>query len=171
MSGVQEAPMRIRALLLAALLVLPAAMAAGQSGALSTADQLEIQQLYARYTYAFDSNDSKILATVFVPDGDFFLGGNKMKAMGMIKGPAKARPEVHHVTTSIVFNASPEGARGSAYVTLVDLAKTPPAITGGGFYEDVIVKTPEGWRFKSRSYYPQNAPAAPAAASAAPSSK
>ena len=44
---------------------------------------------------------------------------------------------------------TPERATRSAYVILVDLAQTP-AITGGGVYEDVIVRTPEGWRFKKR---------------------
>ena len=148
-------------LLLAALVALPAAAAKAET-ALTPADHFDIQQLYARYTYAFDSNDPQILATVFTPDADFILSGKPMKAMGMIKGPAKPMPEVRHVTTSIVFNASPEGARGSAYVTLVNLQATPPAIMGGGFYQDILVKTPQGWRFKQRTYNPQNAPAPPA---------
>src|SRR5262245_36251245 len=102
-------PMRTRIFLLTALIALPAAAARAEN-TLTPADHFEIQQLYARYTYAFDSNDSQILATVFTPDADFIVGGKPMKAMGMIKGPAKPMPEVRHVTTSIVFNASPEGA-------------------------------------------------------------
>ncbi len=45
---------------------------------------------------------------------------------------------------------------GSAYVMLVDLAKNP-AISGGGVYNDVIVKTAAGWKFKKRSYFPEAA--------------
>ena len=43
---------------------------------------------------------------------------------------------------------SPEGARGISYLLMID----GPAnqIYWAGWYEDVYVKTPKGWRFKSR---------------------
>lgn len=153
--------MRTRtAILLAALVLLPAALASAQSGKLSTDDHLEIQKLYARYNHAHDSSDAKLLATVFTPDGEFVLNGRPMSALGMIKPDiAKPQPQVRHVATSIVVDPAPEGARGTSYVILVNLQATPPAIMGGGFYEDVIVKTPQGWRFKKRTYSPQGAPA------------
>jgi hypothetical protein len=41
-----------------------------------------------------------------------------------------------------------EGARGTSYLLMID----GPAnqIYWAGWYEDVYVKTPKGWRFKSR---------------------
>ena len=158
--------MRIRtAMLLAALVLLPAAVASAQGAKLSADDHFEIQNLYARYNHAHDSSDASVLATVFTPDGEFVLNGKPMSALGMIKpGNAKTQPQVRHVASSIVVNAAPEGARGSSYVILVNLQATPPAIMGGGYYEDVIVKTPQGWRFKKRTYSPQAAAPAPAPA-------
>ncbi len=52
---------------------------------------------------------------------------------------------------------SAEGAIGWAYVLTVDgftaIGGTPAkaAIQTGGPYRDVLVKTPDGWRFKSRT--------------------
>lgn len=57
-----------------------------------------------------------------------------------------------------------------AYLMLIDLKKA--TVIGSGIYEDVIVKTPEGWRFKSRVFHNQFAPPAEAAATpAAPAAK
>ena len=131
----------------------------------ANADYMEIQQLYARYNYAFDSSDNKLLATVFTPAGEFVIGETRRKALEIVKGPAKPQPQVFHVATSIMFNASPEGARGKSYVILVNLLATPPAVTGGGSYEDVLVKTSQGWRFKQRAFFSATTPAAPAASS------
>jgi hypothetical protein len=147
-------------MLLATLVLLPAATASAQGGKLSADDHFEIQNLYARYNHAHDSSDAKLLATVFTADGEFVLNGKAMNALGMIKPDmAKPQPQVRHVASSIVINPAPDGARGSSYVILVNLQSAPPAIMGGGYYEDVIVKTPQGWRFKKRTYSPQAAPA------------
>jgi hypothetical protein len=37
----------------------------------------------------------------------------------------------------------PEGVRGLAYIR-----------NNGGHYEDLYVKTPQGWRIKERKYFP-----------------
>ena len=154
------------AIVFAALLAAPA-VARAQGGTISPTDYIEIQSLYARYNHAHDSSDAKILASVFTPDGEFVLNGKPMSAMGMIKpGMAKPQPQVRHIATSITVDPSPEGARGSSYVLLVNLQATPPTVMGGGYYEDVIVKTPQGWRFKKRTYSPQAAAPAPAPAPA-----
>jgi hypothetical protein len=70
----------------------------------------------------------------------------------------KERPKIFHISTNVLIEPASEGAKGSSYVTLIDLQKTP-AVTGGGTYEDVIVKTKEGWRFKKRSYFAEQVPA------------
>jgi hypothetical protein len=50
---------------------------------------------------------------------------------------------------------TPEGAAGRAYVAIYDPGKLgqSPDAGHGGFYDDVYVKTPQGWRFKKRTYY------------------
>ena len=157
--------MRTRTLLLLVpFVLLPVIGATAETGALTLSDHVEIQQLYARYNHAWDSDDAKLLTSVYTPDGEFRVGSNKMKALGMIKGPVRTVPLVRHITTSILLNASPEGARGTAFLLLANLQATPPALAGGGFYEDVLVKTADGWRFKSRTFHSQAAPPQAAAA-------
>lgn len=51
-----------------------------------------------------------------------------------------------------VITPTATGAAGSAYLVLANLESTPPSVMGGGVYDDVIVKTSEGWRFKKRTY-------------------
>src|SRR5262245_12360237 len=128
--------MRTRiAVLIVGLLVVSAAPARAQKpGTLTTQDYIDIQQLYARYNMAHDSSDAKLLEAVFTPDGEFVSGGNRRSGRGMIAATAvkKDRPQVRHMATSITITPSPEGARGTSYVMLVNGQATPPAITGTG---------------------------------------
>jgi hypothetical protein len=143
--------------------MVPGVSRAQKASKLSPMDYEEIRQLYARYNMAFDSNDAKLLETVFTPDGTFTMGaGNSRQARTMIAPNAvkTARPQVRHMATSITITPSPEGARGTSYLMLVNGQSTPPSVMGTGYYEDELVKTPDGWRFKSRIYYSQSAPAA-----------
>jgi hypothetical protein len=162
--------MRTTLLVLIATLAGAGAVWAEQGAPLTVADSLELQQLYARYNMAVDSANAKMLETVFVPDGEFVSGGRTIKGRGLVPATAtvKERPQVRHMASSITFTASPEGARGTSYLMLVNLQAMPPAIMGGGYYEDVIVKTPDGWRFKTRNYYSQATPPAAPAQGAAP---
>ena len=60
---------------------------------------------------------------------------------------------------NVLITPTAAGASGSAYVITVDLAKNS-VISGGGVYEDLIVKTPDGWKFKKRTFFPEARPAA-----------
>ena len=53
-----------------------------------------------------------------------------------------------------MIDPSPEGARGSAYFTQISAGEEgkPPVMGITGIYTDVLVKTSEGWKFKSRSF-------------------
>jgi hypothetical protein len=73
--------------------------------------------------------------------------------------PAKSRREPHgpqytrHFLTNVLIEPSAEGATGMQYLAVIDVGEDgkPTSIFLGGRYEDVYVKTPEGWRFKSRN--------------------
>lgn len=138
-------------LLFTTLFLLPVTSSAAD--ALTALDHAEIHELHARFNYAFDANDLKMLATVFTPDGELILDNKPSKAMALIKGRAKSRPEPRHLTTNITVSASPEGATGSAYLTVVNLQGALPAFNLGAWCEDVLVKTRDGWRFKKRTMY------------------
>jgi hypothetical protein len=143
-------------------LVFPVGVSAEGAGALTTQDYLDIQKLYARYAMAADRQDGKSWSETFTPDGEFYApftikeNNNTLKGRDQIaaflKGPARERPAIRHFYSNITINPAPTGATGNAYMILTNLESNPPSISGGGFYEDVIVKTGDGWRFKKRTY-------------------
>ena len=147
-------------------------------GTLTAADYIEIQQLVARYGYAVDTHadNGYAYADLFAPDGVFGktkgrealaeLARNTQKERG---GPAYTR----HYLTNVIVYPTPEGARGSQYLMALDVseAQQPSSVVHGGRYEDVYVKTPSGWRFKSRELHPARIGAPPPTAKLPPSSR
>lgn len=55
-----------------------------------------------------------------------------------------------HVYTNLRITPAPEGARGFVYFNQLDVSTRPPTNTVSGIYEDTLVKTRDGWRFKKR---------------------
>ena len=55
-----------------------------------------------------------------------------------------------HIYTNLRITPAPEGARGFVYFNQLDVSTRPPTNTVSGIYEDTLVKTPDGWRFKKR---------------------
>ncbi len=146
--------------LLAAIVVGGAAWVSGQSrsGALSTQDYIDIQQLYAQYNWAIDAGDIEGYVALYTPDGSFntFNGAEGLRTF--MKGrPAGTR---RHWNTNLAITPSPEGARGKVYLMLIDVGQKPPAVATAARYDDVIVKTSGGWRFKKRQTFADPAPAA-----------
>ena len=57
---------------------------------------------------------------------------------------------ISHIVANHVIMPSPEGATGKSYLLAIGVGGDPTTIERQGGYEDVYVKTPAGWRFKSR---------------------
>ena len=55
-----------------------------------------------------------------------------------------------HVYTNLRITPTPDGARGFVYFNQLDVSTLPPTTSVTGIYEDTLVKTPDGWRFKKR---------------------
>ena len=147
-------------------------------GLLSAADYIEIQQLVARYSYAVDTHadNGYAYADLFTTDGTF--GNTKgREALAELTrttqkdrgGPASTR----HFLTNVIIYPTPEGARGSQYLMALDVSEggKPSSIVHGGRYDDVYVKTPAGWRFKSRQLYPAKIGVPPPTAKLPPSTR
>ena len=49
-----------------------------------------------------------------------------------------------------VITPTREGARGSCYLYELDTKTVPATLVKSGVYDDTLVKTPQGWRFKTR---------------------
>jgi hypothetical protein len=159
----KEQGMRTRRLLLTLVLgasvMLVAGSAQGPSKTLTAMDYLEIQQLVAKYAFALDTHadNGYMYADLFAPDGTFGTtkGREALAAVARNNQPEKSGPAAtRHFITNVIITPTADGAVGRQYMVLIEVGNPskPSAIEHGGFYDDIYVKTPAGWRFKSRTY-------------------
>jgi len=141
---------------------------------LSPADYEEITQLTHKYAYGIDTcgNNGYDYADVFTPDGEFidknseagFKAGGRVLAKGrdalatLIGGGSRGCKtkmvwtDWSHIMTNLVLTPSADGnATGRLYLLQMDI-KGPGTIERHGGYEDVYVRTKDGWRIKSRTH-------------------
>ena len=140
---------------------------------LSPADYQEIAQLTNRYAYGIDTcaNNGYDYADVFTPDGEFidrnsdagFKAGGRVLAKGrdalatLIGGGSRGCKtklvwtDWSHIMSNLVVTPTADGATGRLYLLQMDI-KGPGTIERHGGYEDVYVKTKDGWRIKSRTH-------------------
>lgn len=145
-----------------AVLLLLVCFASAQAAELTTQDYVEIQQLYARYNHAIDSGDAEGWAGTFTPDGVFnqrFTGRE-----GLLEFMKQWKEKMNganrrHWNSNLLITPSAEGASGKVLLMLLDVSTRPPSIIMTGQYTDVLVKTANGWRFKSRDVKNDAAPA------------
>jgi hypothetical protein len=139
----------------------------GKPATLTPLDYIQIQQLVAKYAYALDTgaDNGYAYARLFASDGVFIRGesNGRTRVQGIEPLAALARDSptrrrgpltVGHYIVNHVIEPSPGGATGKAYLasmTFGDEGQNGKIILGG-HYQDAYVKTPEGWRFKSRQF-------------------
>jgi len=152
---------------MAALVCVSAARAHAQS--LTPQDYIEIQQLVSRYAYAIDecTNKGYDYADLYVPDGSFATSRNgkisnrfdgREKLAEAARGGAADCKDVpwagivHMLVNHVIdpVRGDPTRATGKVYLIAIGLDGEPGKVEAQGRYEDVYVKTPQGWRFKSR---------------------
>jgi 3-phenylpropionate/cinnamic acid dioxygenase small subunit len=147
------------------------------SAAFTDQDYAAIHQLYARYAQGTDLVNAEMWLNVFTEDAIFRPTANQDKRRGAspseFKGRAAmtkwrmdnfaARPpdrNYRHWTGSWVITPGPNGsARGKVYWMAFDPTVRPLAVADTGIYEDVYVKTRDGWRIKERTAYSDPQPA------------
>jgi hypothetical protein len=138
------------------------AAAAGAKG-LTPGDYIEIRQLVARYAYAVDTgaDNGNVYARLFAPDGAFAdRTGRETKGhealAALARRNTRGAQSAFHFIMNHVIDPSPGGAVGKQYLLQLRIGEgeRPNDIFGGGHYDDIYVKTPEGWRFKRRQFIP-----------------
>jgi hypothetical protein len=149
-----------------------AAAAPAKRPAFTALDYQEIIQLTNRYAYGIDtcSNNGYDYADVFTADGVFidknseegFKQGGRVLAQGreqlaaLVGGGSRGCKtklvwtDWSHIMANHVITPSPEGATGRIYLVQLGV-KGPGTVERHGGYEDVYVRTPAGWRIKSRA--------------------
>lgn len=148
------------AMTVAAAGLLRAQGSGGKVQPLSAQDILEIQELGAKYAYGLDTgaDEGYYYANVFTVDGTF--GRNKGRAaLAAVAKEGGGRMKLkgyQHIITNYIIEPTAEGAVGSQYLQVLTVGGKgkSPAVDHGGRYEDVYVKTAEGWRIKARKFVP-----------------
>jgi hypothetical protein len=149
----------------AALLAAVYAYAQSKGGHKLTADDyMEIYRIYSKYNWSTDSRNGSAKADLFTPDGVFQVvsggkigrtevGHERLTASVLRElGPATQTSPLHFVMNVSVEPTADGGAHGGAYMLNVTPGEPgqPATVTTLVFYEDWLVKTPEGWRIKLR---------------------
>ena len=144
----------------------------GAAPPLSTQDYIDIQQLVSRYAFLVDTcaGGGYEFADLFTADGEFSVSqqwgvaGTRRTtgrealadaAGGDGKGGCKDPKTtmgygISHISVNHVIAPAPGGAVGKSYLLAIGVGGDPTTIERQGGYEDVYVKTANGWRFKSR---------------------
>lgn len=131
-----------------------------QQSSLTAMDYLEIAQLVASYGHALDSGwgkgeNGEAYANLYAADAAFggAVGHDQLVTLGRVqpRGPDFVR----HYLTNHVIEPTAAGAKGKEYLIVIDNGENGrgSALFLGGHYEDTYVKTPAGWRFKTRQLF------------------
>ena len=140
--------------------VLPTPLTSGKSG-LSPQDYLEISQLYGLYARDVDPGSPRNAAWLFTDDGEFNAGpGYDFRGKDQLTSfyeqvRQNQRNGTRHYNTTYAIIKTREGATSSGYMLWLGRPgpTDPWTVTGSGVYEDYLVKTNEGWRFKTRIFH------------------
>jgi hypothetical protein len=133
---------------------------------LTAEDYMDIQQLYSNYVRACDmggGGDGSDYVANFTDDGEFGGSGGRvnkgpeaLKRMikGFHDGLKKNGWSSRHTYSGLLITPTAEGAKGSVYALIFNVTAKPPFVDHSGVYEDWLVKTPNGWKFKKRIFKP-----------------
>jgi hypothetical protein len=150
---------------LTAMAVLGVAVAGGSISAqqkgikpLTGQDYLDIQQLISKYNQGSDLRDAEMWLSIWTPDATFQIGTGKPMVgtkdltdfrMNSFKS-RKPESKPRHWDSSLVLTPTAEGANGRMYYVTYESGGKVPVLTNSGYYDDVFVRTPAGWRLKNR---------------------
>ena len=119
------------------------------------ADRIALHELRARYTHHYDGADLEKFVALFADDGMLQLGptgfarGHTELRAALAAPMATAAFACHFTTDEITEFTGDDSARGTSRFA-VHYGRSPD-IQGAGTYHDEYRRTPEGWRFVSRT--------------------
>jgi hypothetical protein len=136
------------------VLIVAALISTGQASAqqtLTAEDRAQIQDLSARYAKALGGCEAEAYADLFVPQTGYFASNIRGEVVGRERLMALVRSERHCIGGAPAANTPPRP------VPTVAIESSSKGVTGRadlgnvGYYDDDYVKTPAGWRIKSRT--------------------
>ena len=119
-------------------------------------DMTDIMQLYATLYQGADLREADLWLSTYTDDGMFKIGtietvgkealtAWRMQSFGGRTDDSKVR---HYLGQVRVVPAPDSSAKIRAYWTVIDVSTRPPTFVSTGLLNDVVVKTPAGWKFK-----------------------
>jgi hypothetical protein len=91
--------------------------------------------------------------------------GNRVGRAALLDFVRSRKPSpIRHAPLTPLITPTAEGASGVVLNLFIDVSQTPGVITRVSQYTDTLVKTPQGWRFKTRVNGSADLTAAPASA-------
>ena len=151
--------------------LLSTAASAQEPMELTALDYFEIEQLVSKYARFIDtcSNNGYDYAGLYAEDGRFVPIINGREAPAIVGREALAAVSgggsnncvnvgwieqgVRHIYVNHIIEPTADGAKGTVDMLMIGLGGDPNKIEHDGYYDDVYVKTPEGWRFQQRTHH------------------
>ncbi|HCP77228.1 MAG: hypothetical protein CML16_16505 [Pusillimonas sp.] len=126
---------------------------------------LVCKDLAVRSACLVDQQDYETLVQLFTPDATLVRpGGSPLVGREQILASYQSKPRErltrHFITNSVVYEADVDSARMTSYVLLWSTTGDTPleafgrkadARQAAGQFDDIIVRTDEGWRIAQRS--------------------
>lgn len=119
-------------------------------------DLEDIRDLVARYNFAFDERDVDAYLACWTEDGFVERRNSKPSCRGHAQLAALVRGfpvEGRHISTDLVIDLEGDIATMRHYLLYLDM-RPPGEISMFGVWNDVVVRTPDGWKFKERIFDP-----------------
>ena len=124
--------------------------------ALTAQDKADIQELSARYAKALGGCAAEEYAALFAPETGYFASNIRGEVVGRERLMALVRSERHCIGAATQPPRRPR-RRAPRPAPTVAIESSSKGVTGradlgnAGYYDDEYVKTPKGWRIKSRT--------------------
>jgi hypothetical protein len=121
-------------------------------------DYVQIMQLYSSYPQMLDLREGA-LPSIFTEDGEMTSGVAAGHANDP-RVPKKGTQQLatmggrfrgaRHFTASVKITPMADYVKGSCYILVYNIKVNPPTLSETSIFDDIIVKTPQGWKFKKR---------------------
>ena len=139
---------------------------AANAADISSADRLQISELYSRHFYSLDGliavvggEANQNWADTFTADGEFSI----VRANGDVLAQARGTAELvktyatfpddqttRHWMNNLLLRPNEAGVRGGCYIIAIDIKDFPFRIIRSGLYEDQLAKVGAAWKFQTR---------------------
>ena len=120
-------------------------------------DKDNIRELLARYCFLLDGYRLGEFAALFVADGEWISRNGTAKGpadierllRGLVPEPAPGKRR-KHFTANIIVDLAGDSATVVSNFLVVRDSDAGPVIAVAGTYDDIVMRTADGWKFKSR---------------------